>query len=159
MPPPTPVAPGPDGSLVASAGVHLIKSDLQFILDQIIIAERHAAGEDILSLLPNSRVPFGLRTVDGTYNNLVNGQTEFGAADTVFPRLTDPFFRNAESAPPGFGPPTPTSYQQTSGNVFELAAAHDQQPDRRPDRQQSGGLREAPTMPARMAFSTPPTMS
>ena len=48
-----------------------IKSDLEFILDQIIIAERHAAGEDLLSMLPNVQVPFGLRTVDGSFNNLV----------------------------------------------------------------------------------------
>ena len=59
----------------------LIRSDLEFILQQIVIAERHAAGEDLLSLLPNVQVPFGLRTVDGTYNNLVPGQSGFGAAD------------------------------------------------------------------------------
>ena len=88
----------------------LIRSDLEFILQQIVIAERHAAGEDLLSLLPNVQVPFGLRTVDGTYNNLVPGQSGFGAADTIFPRLTDPAFRPAENG---------TSYQQTSGNVVD----------------------------------------
>ena len=88
----------------------LIRSDLEFILQQIVIAERHAAGEDLLSLLPNVQVPFGLRTVDGTYNNLVPGQSGFGAADTIFPRLTDPAFRPAESG---------TSYQQTSGTVVD----------------------------------------
>jgi hypothetical protein len=45
-------------------------------------------------LLPNVQVPFGLRTVDGTFNHLVLGQSEFGSADAVFPRLTDPVFRN-----------------------------------------------------------------
>ena len=39
-------------------------------------------------------VAFGLRTVDGSFNNLVQGQSEFGAADNLFPRLIDPFFRN-----------------------------------------------------------------
>src|SRR4029434_393267 len=81
------------------AGVHLIRSDLDFILTQIKIAEHHAAGEDLLSLVPNVRAAAGLRTVDGSFNNLVNfgtdangpiDQTEFGAADNIFPRLTDP---------------------------------------------------------------------
>ena len=80
--------------LVASDGVRYIRSDLQFILDQIVIAERNAAGEDLLDILPNSRVAFGLRTVDGSFNNLVQGQSDFGAADTLFPRLLDPVFRN-----------------------------------------------------------------
>src|SRR6185295_313648 len=101
-----------------------IRSDLEFILQQIIIAERHAAGENLLTLLPNVQVPFGLRTVDGTYNNLVLSQSAFGAADTIFPRLTTPVFNTAESMPAGFfGPGSPagpvTSYQQTSGLVFD----------------------------------------
>ncbi|MCK7481278.1 MAG: hypothetical protein M0C28_31880 [Candidatus Moduliflexus flocculans] len=58
------------------------------------------------------------------------GQTEFGAADNVFPRMTEPVFRTAENG---------TTYTQTSGTVIRLAAAHHQQPDRRPDRQQPGG--------------------
>src|SRR5215475_5518610 len=74
--------------------VTFIRSDLEFILQQIMIAERHAAGEDLLSLLPNSLVPFGLRTIDGTFNNVIPGQENFGAADELFPRLTDQFFRN-----------------------------------------------------------------
>ncbi len=90
--------------------MRFIRSDLQFILEQIIIAERHAAGEDLLSLLPNSEVPFGLRTVDGSYNNLTPGGTQLGAADTIFPRLTDPMFRNAEAG---------SSYTQTNGVVID----------------------------------------
>ncbi|MGH8031263.1 MAG: peroxidase family protein, partial [Luteimonas sp.] len=118
--PPTVVTPLPDGSNVSSAGVHYIQSDLQFILDQIVVAERNAAGESLLSLLPNVRTPFGLRTVDGSLNNLVQGQSSFGAADTVFPRLTTPVFRDADVTPAGFpGAGTPTSYAQTSGNVFD----------------------------------------
>ena len=68
-----PAAPLPAEPATGSPGIHFLGSDLQFILDQITIAERHAAGEDLLSLLPNSRVPFGLRTVDGSFNNLVPG--------------------------------------------------------------------------------------
>jgi hypothetical protein len=62
----------------------LIKSDLEFILEQIWIAEAHAAGADLASLLPNVQVPFGLRTVDGTFNNLVLGQSGFGSAERPF---------------------------------------------------------------------------
>ena len=108
-PPPAFVTPLPDGSDVASAGVHLIVSDLQFILDQILIAEQHAAGADLLSLLPNSEVAFGLRTVDGSFNHL-QGSTQAGAADQVFPRLLDPVFINADAG---------TSYSQTSGFVID----------------------------------------
>jgi len=57
-----------------------IKSDLEFILQQIFIAEAHAAGQSLSELLPNSQVPWGLRTVDGSYNNLVVGRTSCGTA-------------------------------------------------------------------------------
>src|SRR5262245_36099855 len=87
-----------------------IKSDLEFILQQIFFAERHAAGESLASMLPNPEVAFGLRTVDGTFNNIVLGRSEFGAADTIFPRLTDPVFRTAEAG---------TTYLQTSGLVID----------------------------------------
>ena len=109
-PPPPPPLFTEEQPGVASPGVHFIGSDLQFILDQIVIAERHAAGEDLTSLLPNVRMALGLRTVDGSFNNLVAGQTEFGAADNVFPRMTDPVFRTAEAG---------TSYTQTSGTVID----------------------------------------
>jgi hypothetical protein len=52
----------------------LIRSDLEFILQQILIAEQHAAGADLASLLPNQLAMLGLRTVDGSYNNIVPGQ-------------------------------------------------------------------------------------
>ncbi|MFM9883087.1 MAG: peroxidase family protein, partial [Burkholderiales bacterium] len=71
----------------------LILSDLEFIWKQIRIAEQHAAGVDLLSLLPNELAMLGLRTVDGSYNNVVPGQQFFGAADALFPRLLDPLFR------------------------------------------------------------------
>src|SRR5262245_37374787 len=79
--------------------VTLIQSDLQFILDQILISEAHANGADLNDLLPNVFVPWGLRTVDGSYNNLVPGQQNFGAADQPFPTLLEPAFR------PGYQPP------------------------------------------------------
>ncbi|WP_103103007.1 peroxidase family protein [Pseudomonas sp. LFM046] len=85
-------------------------ADLDFILQQILIAEAHASGENLLDLLPNVQVPFGLRTIDGSFNNLLLGQSEFGAADNIFPRLLDPVFRPAELG---------TNYAQTTGTVFD----------------------------------------
>src|SRR5215468_5180172 len=105
--------------------VQFFRSDLQFILDQIEIAEANAAGESLLDLLANVTLPFGLRTVDGTLNNLVPTQNEFGAADNTFPRLADPLFRPADpvtfdpDGPGGQAVGDPTSYTQTSGFVFD----------------------------------------
>ena len=80
--------------------------------------------------IPDYLTSYGLRTVDGSCNNLVPGpdplagaatRYKFASADQPFPRLTNPVFRNAESDPPGFcGPPgTPTSYAQKKGCVFD----------------------------------------
>ncbi|MCP1517907.1 Ca2+-binding RTX toxin-like protein [Pseudomonas migulae] len=127
--PVVPTAPAPVvNATEGGPGLNMVRSDLNFILDQIKIAEADADGQDILSLIPNIRAPLGLRAVDGSNNNLMNlngiNNTEFGAADNTFPRLTDPVFNPAEGAPAGFfGPGSPaipgSSYQQTSGNVFD----------------------------------------
>ncbi|EJM93074.1 Ca2+-binding protein, RTX toxin [Pseudomonas sp. GM74] len=113
--PVTPTAQVPVVDATAGgAGLHMVRSDLNFILDQIRIAEADAAGQDILSLIPNIRAPLGLRTVDGSNNNLMNlngnNHTEFGAADNLFPRLTDPVFNPAEGG---------TSYTQSNGLVID----------------------------------------
>ena len=111
-------------------GFTVTPSDLAFILKQIKIAEAHAAtlspehpcdtmvgtGPDQIS---SPLVSMGLRTVDGSCNNLVPGQETFGAADEVFPRLTTPVFKGAEDSPPAFGPSRPTSYAQKKGSVFD----------------------------------------
>ncbi|KRD95819.1 hypothetical protein ASE63_12415 [Bosea sp. Root381] len=81
----------------------LIRSDLDFILAQIIQAETNAPVTD-------PSLPVGLRTVDGTNNSIVAGQSDFGSADRIFPRLTDPVFRTAEMS---------SSYAQTSGTVID----------------------------------------
>ncbi|NQD93751.1 heme peroxidase, partial [Pseudomonas sp. CrR25] len=101
---------------------NFIKSDLEFILQQILISEAHAAGADLRDLIPNTEVAFGLRTVDGSFNNLIEGRSLFGAADTVFPRLLTPVFRTAEPFDPdgpGPAPATATSYAQISGIVAD----------------------------------------
>ena len=133
--PAAPLVTPSTAGLVADAGgpgVKLVRSDLNFILTQIKIAEAHAAGTPLQNLIPNIRLAYGLRSVDGSENNLLNdggfNQTEFGAADNTFPRLLPPQFHNAESG---------TSYNQTTGTVIELAASRNLQPDRRSDRGQS----------------------
>ena len=111
-----------------------IRSDLEFILDQIKIAEKHAAyianpndpnaaplygvgAAGQVGSVPAYTLSMGLRTVDGSYNNLLPGQELWGAADLQFPELLDPAFRPAENIPPGFGPPgppVPTSYNPSN---------------------------------------------
>ncbi len=51
-------------------------------------------------------LPLGLRTVDGSYNQLLPGQELVGAADAIFPRLLTADFRNdADGDTMPFGPP------------------------------------------------------
>ena len=72
--------------------VTYIRSDLDFILDQIKIAEAHAAGQPLFGpggLVPAYNISWGLRTVDGTYNHLLPGQEQWGAADQRVPRAAD----------------------------------------------------------------------
>jgi len=107
---------------IEAAMVNLVKHDLEFILKQIKIAEAHSAahssdtggtpltqiridangnivvpGEpgyaDATPAIPSQLSPYGLRTVDGSYNNLVVGREEWGAADQPFLRVTDPYIR------------------------------------------------------------------
>ena len=68
--------------------VAYIRSDLDFILEQIKISEAHAAGQPLFGpggLVPAYNVSLGLRTVDGTYNHLLPGQETWGAANQPFP--------------------------------------------------------------------------
>ncbi len=104
----------------------LVKHDLEFILQQILLSEAHTNGADPLALLNgNPLLPYGLRTVGGTYNNVVPGQEQFGAADRDMPNALPQVWRPAQGAafdPDGPGPLTagsPTSYTQTSGLVFD----------------------------------------
>ena len=147
-------------------GFVVTPADIAFILKQVKIAERHArafGGDAAAATQPNpnpaadpnyclamigsgvDRVPdaltsYGLRTVDGSCNNLANvlsltnannnvptptftNHPSFGAADQPFPRITSPVFRNAEGRPAGFfGPGDPgsasSSYaQKLAGNI------------------------------------------
>ncbi|MDQ1735340.1 MAG: hypothetical protein QOH56_1591 [Pseudonocardiales bacterium] len=113
-------------------GFTLNASDLKFILKQIKIAEANAVKENgpgtpLFGTGPNQiaspLLPYGLRTVDGSYNNGQPNQSTFGAADQVMPRRSTPIFKVAESSlVPGIGPVGPpgnTSYAQTKGSVVD----------------------------------------
>ncbi|MBV1796395.1 peroxidase family protein [Siccirubricoccus sp. G192] len=84
--------------------VNIVKHDLQFILQQIKIAEAHAAGGDLASLVGDPLLPYGLRTVDGSYNNLIPGREDWGAADQPFKELLTPAYRNEGDDSIAFGP-------------------------------------------------------
>ena len=77
-------------SFIVNAG------DLAKILEQIKIAERNAAGESLVDIIGQDAalLPLGLRTVDGSFNHLLPGQSQVGAADQVFPRLLTPHYIN-----------------------------------------------------------------
>lgn len=130
---PAAAAPGPVG-----AGFTVTAGDLTFILRQIRISERHAntlipsdpCGTLVGSgpnQVPDRLTSYGLRTVDGSCNNLFEGRGSWGAADRVFPRLTTPSFRQAEGVAagalhPGSPAAASSSYAQKRGMVFDSHA-------------------------------------
>ena len=75
--------------------VHLNTNDLAHILEQIRIAEEHsrliAEGVDpgvaLSQLVTSPLIPYGLRTVDGSFNNFQPGMERFGSSDEVMTRL------------------------------------------------------------------------
>ncbi|MDP9812280.1 Ca2+-binding RTX toxin-like protein [Rhizobium tibeticum] len=102
--------------------VSYIRSDLEFILKQIKIAEAHAAGQPLYGpggLIPTYNLAWGLRTVDGSYNNLLN--PEWGAADNPFPEHLGTDYRPASGTPldmdgPGPAPAVPTAANYNPSN-------------------------------------------
>src|SRR5690606_38526760 len=89
--------------------VKLNQHDLEFILKQIKIAEAHSSGIPLHEVrvdangvygangqlaISQPHLPYGLRTVDGTYNNIIPGRELWGAADQTMPRMFDPYWRN-----------------------------------------------------------------
>src|SRR4051794_709634 len=118
--------------------VQLVKHDLEFILKQIKIAEAHSEavekitgektadqiGDALRELVDNPLLPYGLRTVDGAYNNLIPGHEWSGSADQIMPRLLNPKYVPADPLPAGAHGPgspagtTPTHYGNT-GDVWD----------------------------------------
>lgn len=131
----TPFTPARSAVAPVGQGFTVTAGDLSFILKQIKISERHAATltasnpcgtlvGPAANQIPDRLTSYGLRTVDGSCNNLFDGRNYFGAADQVFPRLTNPVFRDAEAAPTGFPPPpsgpgTTSTYKQKKGFVYD----------------------------------------
>src|SRR3954454_5123563 len=134
----TAVAPVAAQAAVAPTGqgLTITPGDLMFILKQIKIAEHHAATQTPSNMcgtlvgpaadqIPDRLSSYGLRTVDGSCNNLFPGRETFAAADQVFPRLTNPVYRDAESPPTGFpvaGNGVPARTQSTysrAGDVID----------------------------------------
>ncbi|MER5674817.1 peroxidase family protein [Pseudonocardia alni] len=130
---PTAYAQAPVGQ-----GFTISPADLSFILKQIKIAESHSAAlaaagsgntDPCLGLLgtgpnqvPTPLTSYGLRTVDGSCNNLQPGRATYAAAHQLFPRIATPAFVDAEPVPATLpvGPVgSPTSYKQKSGNVVD----------------------------------------
>ncbi len=99
--------------------VYVNRHDLEFILQQIKIAEEHAAGAELTDLISDPHLPYGLRTVNGTYNNLVEGRELWGSADQLMPRLLPPSFQTADASPFGAPGGPATTYASFSGNVFD----------------------------------------
>lgn len=112
--------------------VTLVKHDLEFILKQIRIAEAHANGGDLAQLVAQAGQaagavgaaplqphlqPYGLRTVDGTYNNLIAGRETWGAADQPFIPLTERVFRN--EGDDSLAPITNNNDYGETGNVVD----------------------------------------
>ena len=110
------------------------RQDLDFILKQIKIAEASTTatgqinGTALVDAIAGvgaqpsaaALLPYGLRTVDGTWNNLLPGQERLGAADNIMPRLTALNLDPADPIPAGFpGAGTATTYNSASGFVFD----------------------------------------
>ncbi|MFM2022476.1 MAG: hypothetical protein RJB02_2184, partial [Pseudomonadota bacterium] len=107
--------------LKVEAMLKLNINDLVHILKQIKIAEHHTATGELVDHLGNplnNLTPYGLRTVSGIDNNLVN--LNAGAADMGMPRQSTPVFNPAEPNP---RTGAPTSYQQTANT-----SVYDSQP-------------------------------
>ncbi len=127
--------------------VQMTKHDLLFIIRQIKIAEAHSAGTELTDIrvdadgnvvtdgsgtlaISHPLAPYGLRTVDGSYNNVSSGREQWGASDHPFTRLTDPNWDNGYtsdgSANVVDGEPRLISnliVDQTLGNPAAIAAA------------------------------------
>jgi hypothetical protein len=121
---------------VVGQGFTVSAPDLAYILQQIKIAEFHASNTTAATKacgallgngpnqIPSPLLSFGLRTVDGSCNNLQADQENFGASSQTFPRLTTPVFKDAEGvAANALGQGSPavasSSYAQTTGSVFD----------------------------------------
>ena len=59
---------------------------------------RHVAWQRLRTRSPTRCFPYGLRTVDGSCNNLLPGGEDLGRAQRLMPRLADPVWREGEDS-------------------------------------------------------------
>jgi hypothetical protein len=116
--------------------VKLVQHDLAFILKQIKVAETHSAaiesiaspdaisliGDELRELVDSPLLPVGLRTVDGSLNNIVPGREKWGASGEPFPQLTQPNWVNENDDVIVFGAGTAGEISFTDGNYGEHGA-------------------------------------
>ena len=109
----------------SSSAVTFSRTDLDFVIKQIYISELHAGaptgvgpGADLIDILPNANVPWGLRTVDGSFNNVIEGRTDFGQADLEFEHAIPKVYIDASEG---------TSYNQ-GGQTAETFYVIDPEP-------------------------------
>ncbi|MBU2359366.1 MAG: hypothetical protein KKB02_10615, partial [Alphaproteobacteria bacterium] len=119
---------------MATTDFNVNQDDLAFILRNIKVAEAHSGGMTLTAAIQAAYgvdandanlLPAGLRTVTGVYNNLAPGNEMLGAADTPFPRITDPAFVNDPDGDsidfdgPGGQPATVQGNYGIPGNVVD----------------------------------------
>ena len=123
---------------------HVNFTDLQRILANIKIAERDAAGENLLAVITEvatgspaiagatfvnaANLPLGLRRVDGSYNHLIPGSPNgvlTGAVDQSFARLVAPSYISATGTASLDLNPGPATLQ-VSNSSYEPGAPNPQ---------------------------------
>ncbi len=121
------------GAAPVGQGLTLNAGDMRFILKQIKIAENHATKEDAQgnpvagqplvgsgpNQIANALLPFGLRSVDGTENNLIPDQGSYGSASRVMPRLAPAEWRAADLIAPNGTPLGEGSYKSVNTNLSD----------------------------------------
>lgn len=113
---------------VVGQGFTVTPADLAFILKQIKISEAHVRNTNsstgpcgallgsASNQVPGPLVSYGLRTVDGSCNNLQPGRDSYGEANQKFSRLATPEYSAAEDGAP-LGVPGTTTYDSTKNVV------------------------------------------
>ena len=129
--------------------IPLTQTDLEFILDQVMIGEAHAnrtrtatgyttscltaadipAGRLALTYPYQVTQPWGIRQVDGRCNSLVTGQREWGASDNIFPRMVPANYKSPYTVGANVTDPSPRYISnliadQTSNNPAATAVAN-----------------------------------
>ena len=128
-----------------ASSFHVNYADLQRILENIKIAERESAGENLLDIITEvatgspaitgtnfvnaANLPLGLRHVDGSYNQLIPGSPDgvlTGAADQSFARLVDPSYISETGSPSLDLNPDPASLLEVKNSSYDPEAPNPQ---------------------------------